>query len=140
MAVIDPSGQTQSLTFLPNRDFFRFGRGSDPRLTAGKDAGERERTRGRKREKERESFQRGGDRGQVYGFMGLHGSLVPIVIPAYRELRNSMDHLAVTPWEMQPHGSIIRITLFRICFLRQPMTSLYASFRSEIFQREESNA
>jgi len=33
-------------------------------------------------------------------------------IPARRELRNSMDHLAVTPWEMQPHGSIMGITLF----------------------------
>lgn len=52
-------------------------------------------------------------RGQVYGPMGPHGSLVPTVIPACRELRNSMDHLAVTPWEMQPHGSIMRITLLR---------------------------
>lgn len=33
-------------------------------------------------------------------------------IPAYRELRDSMDHLAVTSWEMQPHISIMDIMLF----------------------------
>lgn len=44
--------------FFPNRDFFRFGRGSDPRLTAGKDcsadAGERLREREGESERERE--------------------------------------------------------------------------------------
>lgn len=49
--------------------------------------------------------------------------------PDQRGLRNSVDHLAVTPWEMQPHGPIIGTMLPRISDsfpIGPPVTSLAA--------------
>lgn len=102
----------------------------------------KERERASEREKERESFQRGGDRAgrctgpwDSMGAWGRRGS-------RRRELRNPMDHLAVTPWEMHPHGFIMRITLLRNSRIRflPPMTSLCVFFCAKIFQRAKQRA